>query len=526
MMDFRFYVRLVLQRLPYLVFFVLLGSTVGATIAMILPPRYVAQAQLVVESQQISDDLASSTVQVETAEQLQIIRQRILTRAILLDLADAFDVYGAAADEPRSPGAIVEDMRARVGIDTSGTQRNRNIQATLIDVSFAAEDPDLAALVANEIVTLILEENVEMRTAATGQTLQFFEREVERLDEALSEVGTRISAFQQQNSDALPESLDFRREQLLAGQDRAASLDREIAQLREARRNAETLYEQTGGLLAAEDALSPEARELQDLRDRYTLTSAVLSDQNPRLVMLRQQIAALEAVVAGQGAGATGPAGRATTAFERQLLEIDAQIADLERQRETLGTRLAALSATIEETPGNAVTLARLERDLANLQRQYDTAAARKAQAETGDTIEALSKGQRISIIENAEPPDQPTSPDRPRIALLGFVGGLAAGPGLLAFLEMMNTAVRRSVEIERALDITPIATLSYIHTRADVLRRRAAIAGVVLAIGVALPAGLWATHTFVQPLDALAEAAIGRMPEIPVVTDALRDVF
>jgi uncharacterized protein involved in exopolysaccharide biosynthesis len=528
MTEIHFYFRLLLRRLPYLIFFVLLGSAIGVTVALILPPSYVARAQLVVERQQISDDLASSTVQTETAEQLQIIQQRILTRSILIDLADEFDLYDMSDGNGMSPDEIISDMRSRISITTSGAEqrRGRAIQATLIDVSFEASKADTAASVANEVVTLILQENIEMRTAATGQTLEFFEREVDRLDEMLIEAGNRISIFQRDNSDALPESLDFRREQLLASQERVAAIEREIAQLRESKRTTEALFEQTGGLMAPDEALTPEARELQNLRDRYTLDSAVMSDQNPRLVMMRQQIDALESIVAGQTGTEIGTGDQARTLFELRLDEIDAQIADLEQQRDDFETRLAELARSIEETPGNAVAMARFERDLQNIQRQYDAAVARRAQAETGDTIEALSKGQRISIIENAEAPDQPSSPDRPRVAMLGFAGGLAAGLGLIALLELMNSSVRRGVEIERALDITPIATLSYMRTHAEVRRRRALVAGVLVLIGVGVPAGLWATHTYVRPLDMIAQGAIERMPEIPVLSDALRGVF
>jgi hypothetical protein len=69
------------------------------------------------------------------------------------------------------------------------------------------------------------------------------------------------------------------------------------------------------------------------------------------------------------------------------------------------------LKASIEATPGNAIALDTLERDYANTRAQYDAAVANKARAETGDTIEALSKGQRISVIEQAIAPREPPAP-------------------------------------------------------------------------------------------------------------------
>jgi uncharacterized protein involved in exopolysaccharide biosynthesis len=523
--DFRFYLTLLLRRLHYVIFFLAVGSILGVTVALILPPRFYAEALLVVESQQIPDELASSTVRTGATEQLQIIRQQLLSRNTLLDLADQFGVYAGEEGAARSPDEIVSDMRTRININTRGGGWRSN-DPVFIRVGFSADTAPLSAAVANQIVTLILAEDVEMRTTTTGQTLDFFEREVERLDAALSERSARISAFQQGNREALPDSLQFRRSQLVALQERLVDIARERAQLEDRREDLELLFERTGGRsLENEAQMSPEARELQGLRNAYTAQAAVLSEQNPRQVTLRRRIEALEAVVADQEAAAVDEEGEPMSAYDLQIADIDEQIEFLDLRATQIEENIETLDRTIGATPNNAITLARLERDLENVRRQYDQAVANRARAETGDTIEALSKGQRISIIETAVPPGGPNSPDRRKIAITGIGGGLMAGLGLVALLELLNTSVRRGVEIERALDITPIATLSYIRTHAEVMRRRALIAGAFGVAVLGLPAGLWGVHTYYMPIDMVAQQVIDRLPEIPVLSDALRRI-
>ena len=73
MLDLRFYLALFLRRLPYFLIFTVAGAAVGLALAFTLPPSYQAQARLVVESEQIPDELAASTVRTEASEQLQII---------------------------------------------------------------------------------------------------------------------------------------------------------------------------------------------------------------------------------------------------------------------------------------------------------------------------------------------------------------------------------------------------------------------------------------------------------------------
>ena len=110
------------------------------------------------------------------------------------------------------------------------------------------------------------------------------------------------------------------------------------------------------------------------------------------------------------------------------------------------------MQATLEATPSNAISLDTLQRDYDAVRIQYDEAVSNRAQAETGDIIEALSKGQRISVIEQAVPPEEPTSPNRPKLAAVGIGGGMMLGIGFIMLLELMNTAIRRPQDIISSL--------------------------------------------------------------------------
>ena len=103
-MDLKFYLALFLRRLPYFLIFVTLGTALGVTLARILPPVYLAEARLVVESEQIPDELAASTVRTQATEQLEIIQQRILTRDRLLEMANRLQIYAAEPGDASNNG--------------------------------------------------------------------------------------------------------------------------------------------------------------------------------------------------------------------------------------------------------------------------------------------------------------------------------------------------------------------------------------------------------------------------------------
>jgi uncharacterized protein involved in exopolysaccharide biosynthesis len=102
------------------------------------------------------------------------------------------------------------------------------------------------------------------------------------------------------------------------------------------------------------------------------------------------------------------------SAFDLQLADLDSQLESLAGQRQQVEANLAELQLSIQATPANALRLDELQRNFDAVRAQYDQTVQRRALAETGEMIEALSRGQRITIIEQAVPPEEPIRPNRP----------------------------------------------------------------------------------------------------------------
>lgn len=526
-MDPKFYLALFLRRLPWFVLFLAIGSAVGLTLSRVLPPVFVAQARLLVESEQIPGSLAETTVRTQATEQLQIIQQRLLTRANLLELANRLQIYAPRPGQnPRrlDPDEIVADLRSRLRINvTGGAAPRRAAQATIVTISFPAATAQLSAAVVNEVVTQLLAENVRMRTAVAGQTLDFFEQEVQRLDRELAIRQERILSFQMANQDALPDSLDFRRRQQLADQERLGQLERSYAALIDRRERLVALFEATGQAGATPAAaLSPAERQLQGLRDELARARVTLSPQNPRVRMIEAQIATAEETIARQ-AGATPGLDPQQAAFQLQLSDIDGQIVFARDEIARVQARIAEASRTIEATPANAIALDALEREYANIQSQYNQAVAARARAATGEAIEAMSRGQRISVIEQATPPRAPDRPNRPLLAAAGIGGGMALGLAFVVLLELLNRAVRRPQDLTARLNIVPFATVPYMRTRGEARRRSAVIAAALVLVVTGLPAAIWAIDTYYQPIDLLMAQAM-RATGLDFLVERLRE--
>ncbi|MEM7731342.1 MAG: lipopolysaccharide biosynthesis protein [Pseudomonadota bacterium] len=504
---FRRYLRMVIA-------LTVVGAISGVMLAQALDATYKSKAVLVVESAQIPDELAATTVQTGENEALQIIRQRILSRDVLLKLANDFDIY----DTPFALGADakVADLRNRIVIVTQGGQVRRGARdATIVEVGFSASQPALAAAVANEVVTLILQENVEMRTSVARETLDFFTQDVDRLDQALSETNAAILDFQENNLEALPDSLDFRRSQQANLQERLLQLDREATALQERRIQLVTLFETTGRLSVGADGtrtsrLRPAEAHLAQLRAEYATLVSVLSEDNPRMALIRAQIEAAEANVAALPAEdekrlAAGDRAQMSL-FDIQLADLDAQIAFIADQKIATKNQMSLIEQTIEATPGNAVTLSTLERTQTNLQEQYNQAVANKARAETGAIIESLSRGQRITVVEQAVAPEFPASPNRPLIAAGGLSLGLLVALAIVAVLELLNRTIRRPQDLSDALGIQVFATIPYMDTATSGFQFPTRAIARSLMVAALLLGTLWGIDQVASPLQFLVD--------------------
>lgn len=497
--DIKFFISLFLRRVHYFLLVLVCITAAGSYLAVTLPKVYRAEARLLVESPTIPDDLAASTVRAGSTELLGAVRQRVLTRSNLLETALEYEVYEDTSD--MTTDEIVNDMteRVQIGVPLS------NDGTGLVLIAFEASSGKISADVTNAILNQILQQNVEIRTEASGQTLEFFEQEVARLNTELAEQGARVLEFQLKNRNALPESVEFQRTRLTALQERVSQINREFSSLSDRRARLTELFEQTGRIDLSEASMSPELRQLRQLQGDLAAALVIYSPESPRVIALRTQVESLqERVNAQTGRNAQGSG--LLTAYSLQISDIDGQISFLAEQKSQIEEEMEKLIAAIDATPENAITLGTLQRSYDNISEQFDQATVALAEARTGDRIEALSKGQRIVVIERASIPESPFAPNRKLIVAGSVLAGAAAGAALVFLMVLLNQGIRRPVEVTNAFGTKPFATLPYLTTPRQTLVRYLKIAFSIVAAAIGVPALLYLVHTQVMPLEVVIE--------------------
>ena len=167
---------------------------IGWAAAMLWPPTFLSEGKLLVASQQIPVDLVRPTVTATAAERISTIEQRVMTRDNLLKIVDKYQMY---ADQRGrlSRTDLLDMMRANTVIKPveMDSQRRQSENFTVaVTVGFTDRRPEVATQVANELITLFLNEDARNRTNRATETTKFLSQEVDKLRTELASIDARL----------------------------------------------------------------------------------------------------------------------------------------------------------------------------------------------------------------------------------------------------------------------------------------------------------------------------------------------
>jgi len=561
------YMEMIRRRLPsgLLVFALFLLVALG--LALGLPAIYKSRAVVLIEAQEIPQDMVRSMVTSFADQRLQVISQRVLTNSNLGGIIQKFDLY--QAERKKNPLEVVlQKMRkdiivAPISADVVDPKQGKAVQATIaFEMSYQNRSPEIAQRVANEIVSLLLNENLKQRTETSTDTLGFLSAEAEKLGATVSELEQRLASFKKTNSDSLPElsslnlelmnrseadisaldgqlrSLDQQRvyleselaqqkpvtqlvsetgERILGPADRLKVLESEFVPLAARygdkhpdvmakRREIESLKAQVG----AGNSGSELALRLQRAQADYGETLKKYSPDHPDVKRLARQVDSLQAELAKAGRSAPAVASGASPdnpAYIQLKARLDAtagDIASLQSQRATLKAKIANLEQRITSAPETEREYRGLARDYEIAQRKYQEVLAKKQEAELANNLESKQRGERFSLIEPPMIPEQPSKPNRLMIGLLGLFLSLGAGVGAGALLESIDSRIYGRAGVVRLLGVPPLAVIPVLYTEETENKKRSRWLVAAASLVLALIAAAVVIHLVLIPLDVL----------------------
>jgi succinoglycan biosynthesis transport protein ExoP len=460
----------------------------SASIAYLLPNVYRSSTMILVERQKIPEAYVRSTVTESMQERLKTITQQILSRTQIsqviqeyklldepggkeriLDRAGVSDVpwvrewarkLGWVRDPAVEPSMehAIRRFRNQVRIKVVGNQA--------FSVAYEGYDPVVVMRVTNAMAGMFISENLKIREEQVSGTTRFLDAQLDEARRALEKKESEVQAFRAENLGRLPEQLDANLRTLdrlqldLQHNDEAVNtlgqqrqfLQRQIVSVQE---QLASLGQDAQMRLSSSDPL---AQQLARAQARLNELTVKYTDAYPEVVALKAEIEEIKGKMEAAGPPTQDEADLATypviADLNRQIKQIDEETITRKAKRERMEEDFKAYQARVEATPKVEQELQKLQRDYASMQGNYQSLLEKQLSAKLAQNLEERQKGEQFRVIDPANLPVSPVTPQRRQLVLLGFVGGLAAGIALVIGLDLLRPRFRTSQDVTAILGL------------------------------------------------------------------------
>ena len=501
-------------------------------VAISLPATYRSTGVILIEEQEIPSELVRSTITTFAAQRLQMINQRVMTRANLEKIITKFDLYAKDRKKLTSEEIIGKMRRdiafSPISAEVIDPRTGQPSKATIaFSLSFDGPQPNLVQKVANEITSLYLEENLQSRSQKTAETSDFLTDEARQMGEHVSQVEQRLAEFKEQHLHNLPEQRELNLQfidrteheisdidnQLRTLEDRRIYLEGQLATLKpdspvmsetgerilspadrlktletkylsglskysekhpdmiKMRNEIDAIRNETGET----DTSMTQAKQLTQLSTELTALTQKYSDQHPEVIQLKKQIATLEGEInrhatqrAVRKIKESQPENPAYISLQTQR---DSTVQDYEallKRKTELKAKLGQYEKRLMETPDVERQYKEMVRDYENASEKYRELKAKQMEAEIAEQLEKKSKGERFSIVEPPMLPEKPVKPNRIAIFLLGLVLSLAGGAGYVFLSTSLDKTIRGTQGIALIAGMPPLVSIPLLGSHTE----------------------------------------------------------
>jgi len=488
-------------------------SSLTFYLAFSLPPVYRSSTLILITPQKLPSSYVDSTVTMTIQERIYSITQEILSRTRLEEITKRFGLYSSAGREI-SMAEKVKKLRENVNIETPRMKRRGETENSF-RLSFESESPEKAQQVAAALTSLFIEGNLKIREQRAIGTTAFIKAEANRLREALEKQEATVNLYKAKHQWELPDQLQanlstleqFGRE-LQSNLLRLSSLeDRKVVQdkqLMEA--------EQIGQIKGETQDISgekivPSMPRVESMRTQLEALLSRYSESHPDIIGLKREIDATETgelTHRPEASDSASPLVRPVRNPIREMLinqsqDLNNEIKSVKMNNEMLRKKIALYQARVDNIPARTIEVAKITRTHDITLAKYQDLLGKLFDSQLSENMERKQKAEQFQIIDAANVPQNPVSPNRQRILLMGLIAALGAGFGLAYLLEIMDSSLKSGDELNGYISVPLLASIPAITTRGTVLHKRRQQALLILTSVGALAVGLVGIRFYVQ---------------------------
>ncbi|HQZ37468.1 MAG TPA: GNVR domain-containing protein [Vicinamibacterales bacterium] len=462
-----------------------------------VPNLYQSDMLVAIDPQRVPDTFVRSTVTLPTDVRMDAISVQVMSRTSLERIIEALGLYPEQR-QLMPMEDVVALMRKNIEIELERTDGNGREGPHAFHVRFTHPDPNVAAIVTQQLGTLYVTQNVQDRSARAESTNRFLETQLGEARQRLEEQEHRLEAFRQRHGKELPTQMQTNMQAGMNAQMQVQSMVESLARDRDRKQLLERLYRDAadtplptpaattqagapgGGLPAdasAQQQLAAARAALASLELRYKA-------DHPDVRRAKQLIATLEPEALAEAkrgtSGGSGGTSEAELRRRERLGQMTAEIESLSRQiafKESEERRLrdetSEYQRRIEAVPGLESEWVALTRDYETQQVAYKDLLAKSGASRVALDLEEQQIGEHFRIVDPAGVPVHPLPSMRLKINAGGLVLGLMLGVGIAALLEFKDASFRTEADILDVLGLPVLANVPFIETAAANLQRK-----------------------------------------------------
>jgi succinoglycan biosynthesis transport protein ExoP len=443
----------VLRKHQWLILTFLLAVVTLVTIASFkMKPVYEAAARVEVDKESQTmvpfQDANSYDEYMDTEDYIETQTKVLQSETLALLTIKSLDLehYPEFGGTPRLPAFGESGARQRpaiLGAFLGNLSVTRVPNSRLIEVSFSAEDPQLAALVVNTHLQNYIEQNFKSKYDATTQASTWLSQELEELRVKVEKSEDARVAYERENQIwQIDEKQNITTQKL-------ADISKTVTDAQTALAEKEALYHMAlagniDSLPAVRDnpVVTDLLRRKSDLDQSYAEAVNQFGPNYPKVQRIADEQKEVEADLNKAR----------STMVEGIQEDYNTALNHLQILQRELETQKAAESDVAEKLVQYQI----LEHDADSNKQLYDGLLQKLKEA-------GITAGLRSSNIRVVDPALVPTSPSRPQKArniMLALLVGLVGGVGLAIFREYLDNTVKSPDDIETLTGLPSLAVV------------------------------------------------------------------
>lgn len=446
------------------------GIVASLVLALALPAQYEAVATVTVEPPVIPDKLAPNTIAADTETRFENLKLQLLARDSLSSIIDNEKLFEGATTAREDQ---VEAVRSKITIEPlppAIIDPRKPIELNSFKIAFRDKNPKTAAEVANRLARDFISANLRDRTSLAEGTMEFFEQQLQKNRADLADVARQITDYKENFQGELPEQLQLNRDRLERNRMDLASTEAKLEAARDQVRLL-TMSIQEMHKSSASDQSDPSLRKQKLELTLNQLLAQGKTEKYPDVIDARAELATLDELIAiKQDEPMAASRDELLMRDKLRDYEVDGNV--LTGEVERLKADIAEYEQRIENTPRRAAELDHLDQQYKNTNEAIRTLQLKMVDAEIGQTIEKNNKGERFRVVESAEIPTSPISPNRPVWFIAGTLLGVMLGLALLVVREMGDRSFHTVMDVQNSLGLPVLAAVPVVSIGARAARR------------------------------------------------------